>query len=188
MESGKKWMRFGALAACGLAVAAAWEFHERMILPLGQREMKTRHEIEELKGQVGHAEAVIAGIRALEKEAPGIRSELVRLQDEVPKGSAMVWLPKLVNEHFGSFGITVPLVRLNVSLPEPGLPGYEHDYWSVALPVDEEGRDIPTLLLAVADLDRANAPVRVLDFSIRPDPENPGGRIGSMNLGAIIPK
>jgi hypothetical protein len=94
----------------------------------------------------------------------------------------------MVKEHFARFDISVPLVRLNTIQEEPELPGFEHDYWSVALPITAEGRNIAAMLVAVAEFDQQNPFVKVLDFAIRPDPENPGGRVGLLNLTALIRK
>lgn len=188
MEPEKTWMRLGGLAVCALALWSGREYHSRFIAPLSQREMETLREAGDLGERVASARKTIAEIRAQEKDADRVRSELKRLQDELPAGAATVELPALVKRHFASVGIAVPLVRLNTTLDEPELPGYAHDYWSVALPIDAAGRNIPSMLLAVADLDQQNAFVRVLDFSIRPDSENPDGRVGLLNLVALIRK
>jgi hypothetical protein len=188
MELGKKWKRLGAVAVCGLALAASREFYGRSIAPLRQEETETLREIADLRERVESARKTIAEIREQEKDADRIRNELERIENDLPAGSAMVSVPALVSEHFARFGISVPLVRLNRTQDEPSIPGYGRGFWSVALPIDEAGRNIPILLVSVADLDQRNSFVRVLDFSIRPDPETPGGRIGTLNLTAVIRK
>jgi hypothetical protein len=82
----------------------------------------------------------------------------------------------------------VALVRLNTTRDEPNISGCERDFLSVALPIDDAGRNIPNVIAAVADLDQRNPFVRVLDFAIRADPENPARRVGSLNLAALIQK
>jgi hypothetical protein len=180
-------MRFGAIAVCALALAVGREFYVHSIAPFSQRETEALREAGDLGERVDGAQKTMADIQAQEKDADRVRSELERLRDELPADAAVA-VPALVKEHFARHGIVVPLVRLNTMQEEPELPGCEHGYWSVALPIDDAGRNITAMLLAVADFDQQNPFVRVLDFSIRPDPENPGGRVGSLNLAALVRK
>ena len=188
MESGKTAMRLGGLAACALALVAGWGYYAHSIAPLRLREAEISREVGELRVRVADARKTIAGIQAQENDADRVRSELDRLRDELPAGSAMVWLPALLKGHFARAGIAVPVVRLNTTQDEPELPGYGRGYWSAALPIDGAGRNIRTMLAAVADLEEQQPFLRVLDFAIRPDPENPKGRVGLLNLGTLIRK
>ena len=119
------------------------------------------------------------------QEAERVRRELDRLYRELLAGSAMFSMPPLVREHFARFGIPVRLVRMNSTKDEPDIPGHERSFWSVALPIDEGGRNIFKMLLAVADLDQEKPFLRVIDFAIRPDPENPTARMASMNVSVL---
>lgn len=188
MGAGKSFLWLGGLVVCVVALAAGREFYLRSIAPLGQQETETLQAVEDLRGRVENARKTIGGVREQEKGAERVRSALDRLHDELPKGSPAVVVPTLVKEHFARFGIAVHLVRMNTTQDTPGLKGYSDHYFSVALPVDAAGRDVPKMLTAVADFDQQSRFVRVLDFSIRPDPENPGGRVGSLNLTALTGK
>jgi hypothetical protein len=94
----------------------------------------------------------------------------------------------VLKAHFARCGIAVALVRMNSAQDAPGLPGYEHHYFSIALPIDEAGRNIATLLLTASGLGQQLPFVRLLDFSIHPDPEHLGGRVASLNLKALTRK
>jgi hypothetical protein len=188
MGSGKTRIRLFGLGICGLALAACWEVRIQWTLPLREQEAREQPALAELRGRLDDAKKTIDEIKAQEQAARAVRIDLARLRDEVPGGSAAVWLPELVKGHFARFGIAVPLVRLNATRDEADISGCERDYFSVALPIDEAGRNIPKLLGAVADLHQQKAFVRVLDFAIRPDPVNPGQRMGSVNLSVLVRK
>lgn len=188
MEDWKNDIRFRWLAAGGLAVVASWTFYAQSIAPLRQREKEARHSIAALKGQLADAREPIGAVRELEARVSRERGELNSLLKDLPAGSAMIWLPELVKGHFGSFGIAVEVVRLNTAVEEPGLPGYQRVYWSVALPIGEAARNVTGLLRAVAELEQQNSFVKVLDFSVQPNPENPGLRMGALNVAALVRK
>jgi hypothetical protein len=108
------------------------------------------------------------------------------LNTDLPAGSAQVWLPELVKKHFANAGLDVSIVRLNSIHEIPETRNFHRGYWSVGVPVDESGKNIRGLLTAVAQFERQNAFVRVLDFSIVPDPENPGKRLAGMNVTTLV--
>lgn len=188
MESSKTAVRLGGIAACALAMVAGREYYAQSIAPLRLRESETSRGAEELRERIADARKTIAEIRAQEKDAERVRGELARLREEMPAGAATVVLPALAKGHFDRNGIAVPVVRLNTTQDEPEQPGYEHGYWSAALPVDGAGRNIIGMLVAVADIEEEYPFLRVLDFAIRPEPENPQGRVGLLNLGTLIRK
>ena len=188
MERAQKDMRLRWLAAGGLALTAAWAFDQQALAPLRQRETEARGSIAALEARIADAHRAVGEVRALEAQVSSERSELDSLQNDLPAGSAMIWLPALVKGHFAHFGIAVTIVRLNTTLDEPGMPGNSRGYWSLALPIDEAGRNVTGLLFAVAALEQQHSFVRVLDFGIRPDPENPGRRVAGLNLAVLIRK
>ena len=188
MEARKKWARNGALLAGAMVLLAAWDYQAALLAPLRVQETQALREAADLGERIGKAQKLIAEVRPKEAAAAPIRKELDRLQRDIPAGAAMVALPALVKEHFGRSGIPVRLIRLNTTRNEPGIPGYERSFWSLALPIDEAGRNITPLLLAAAELDREHPFLKVLDFAIGPDPENPSGRIASLNLTTLMQK
>lgn len=185
-ESGNIWMRLCGVAAWVLALAVGWKYHDESMAPLRQREKEVQREIADLKGRIEGAQKVVAESAAREKDGARLKDELERLQKDYPEGSAMVWLPGLVKEHFDRAGITGLLSRLSTTQPEPDLPGHERGFWSMALKIDASGQRLATLLNAATDLDQRNSFVRVVDFSIRTDPENPSGRVGWFNVEALF--
>ena len=188
MESSTKPIRIGAIVACALALGAGRDFYTRSISPLLQKESEIQRESDAVDERIENARLTIAKTRTLETNADKSRSELERLQDELPAGSPMVSMPALVGEHFTRHGLNAPLIRLNTTREEPKIPGYRRGYWSLAVPIDKDGANIPTLLSTIADLEQQYAFLRVLDFAIRPDPENPDARVGLMNFASVIRK
>ncbi len=183
-----KWKRLGAVAACGLALAAGRELYVRTTAPLRQQEAKILRDVAALSRRIDAARKTIAEVQAQEKDVEAIRSKAERLQADCPPGSPVVWVPSLLRDHFARSGAAVLLTRLNAIQDEPNLPGHARGFWSAALPIDEAGHDIAALLEEVADLERQNPCVRVLDFAVRPDPENPGHRVALLNLTALSRK
>lgn len=188
MGSGTTWMRLGGMAACGMVLLLISEDYRRSIAPLRQRETETVRDARELRKRVEEAQATIAEIRALEMDVNGIRTEMDRAQADLPSGSAIASFPTWVKDRFAHSGIGVPLVRLTAAQDEPNALGYERGFWSVVLPIEEAGRNIPKLLTTVAEMDQQNSFVRVLNFEIRPDAEKPGGRVGLLNLATVLRK
>lgn len=188
MESEKSWVRLKTIATCGLILALGRAFDGQFIEPLRQRETEILREVEAFTKRLVDARTTTAGIQTQEKDAERVQSELARLQDEIPAGAATVAVPALVKQSFARFGLAMPLVSLNPTLDDPELPSFGLGHWFVALPIGDASRDVTTMLLAVADLDQQDSFVRVLTFHIRPDYDNPGRRVGSLNLGALIRK
>jgi len=181
----KKWIPAGVVLAIGLVLAAGWGWYRGTVGPLGEQEQEALRDAEDFAGRIENAQRTITEIKANDEEAERVRRELDRLYRELLAGSAMFSMPPLVREHFARFGIPIRLVRMNSTKDEPDIPGHERSFWSVALPIDEGGRNIFKMLLAVADLDQEKPFLRVIDFAIRPDPENPTARMASMNVSVL---
>jgi hypothetical protein len=188
MESGFTWMRLGVMAACAAALLLIAEDYRKSVAPLRKRQAEALRDVARLGKRIADAQKSIAGIRTRETEVDRIRDGIDKAQAGLPPGSAGDAFPAWVKEHFAHCGITVPAVRLDSVQDEPGVSGYERGLWSVDLPIDEAGRNIASLLGAVADLDQRDSFVRVLEFEIRPDPEKPGARLGSLNLATVLRK
>ena len=183
-----KWARYFAVLGSGLALLAGWKYESASLHTLRERETEAMREIADLSGRIEKAQEVLAAGRDEEGEAGRIQSELKRLQDALPTGSAMVSLPAIVKGHFESRGVPVQVIRLNATREEPGIPGYDRDFWSVAIPIEEAGRNMTKFLRSVADLDRENPFMRILDLAVRPDPMNPGRRLAMLNVTTLVRK
>lgn len=188
MKSGTTWMQLGGMAACGVVLLLISEDYRKSVAPLRQRETETLRDARELRERVADAQKTIAENRARRMDAEGIRGEIEQAQADLPSGSAGVAFPAWVKEQFGRSGIGVPVVRLTAAQDEPNASGYERGFWSVDLPIEDADRNVTKLLVVVADMDRENSFVRVLDFDIYPDPEKPGSRVGSLNLATVLRK
>ena len=188
MKSPTPWMWLAGLAALGLPLAAGWERYASSLALLRDLETASRWEAAKLDARIEKAQATIAEIQAKETAASRLRSELKRKEYAQPVGSAALWMPTLVKENFARSGIAVRLVRLNAMHDEPAISGYERGIWSVILPVEEARQNETKLRLAVAEIESQNPFMRVLDFAIRPDPENPSGRVVSLNFAALVRK
>ena len=186
--AGGKWARYFAVLGSVTALAAGWKYESASLDMLRNREAAALREIADLSGRIEKAEEVLASGRDEQGEADRIESELKRLQGELPTGSAMVSLPAMVKGHFESRGVPVQVIRLNTTREEPEIPGYERDFWSVAIPIEEAGRNMTKFLRAVADLDRENPFLRILELAVRPDPVNPGRRLATLNVTTLVQK
>ena len=175
---------FAAAAVAGMA----WWSCGQLTAPFVERERKDRDAVASLQGSIAEAREAIQQVRTLEGEAEAVRLRIGRLDEEIPAGPAMVWLPELVKQHFSHFGLSVAIVRMNTTRDVPDLSRHSRGYWSVGLPIEESSFKAAGAVLAVAEFEQQNPFVKVLDFAIRPDPEHPQGRIAVMNLTALIRK
>ncbi len=177
-----------AIVLTAIVATGAWGGYKYFVLPLEMRDAELADQTAVMRERTAGARRTIREIQAKENAAAAASIELGRLEKRLPAGAAMVWLPELLKTHFGGFGIAVPLVRFNTTQDEPELPGYSRGFWSVALPIDAAGQNIPKLLLAVTELEQQNSFVNLLDFAVRPDPEHPSGRVASINVSVLFRK
>ena len=78
--------------------------------------------------------------------------------------------------------------RLGAVLDVPDLAGYQRIYWAVGVNLPDGSRNIPRLLFAVAEIEEQYPFARVIDFAIRPDPEDPRCRAATVNIAVLVPK
>ena len=178
----------GGLLLSAAAAGVAWFSYVQSIAPLRQREREARIAITSLHERLEKARAAIQEVRTLESDAQTVRKQMDLLAKDLPAGSAMIWMPELLKQHFAAFGLHASTVRMNTVREEPDLPGFCRGYWSVGLPLTETSGSAMGSLLAVAEFEQQHPLVKVLDFAIRPDPENPDGRIALLNVAALIRK
>ena len=176
----------GGLLLGSVAVGVAWSSYAQSLAPVLQREREARGATANLSGRIARARSAIQEVHTLEGEAQEVRRQIDRLGQALPEGPANTWMPELLKQHFAAFGLRVCIVRMNTIREEPDLPGFCRGYWSVGLPLAEAGRSAAGSLLAVAEFEQQHPFVKVLDFAIRPDPENPQGRIALLNVAALI--
>lgn len=188
METGNKWMRRGAVTVCGLALAAGWQVYGRLIVPLKEQATEARRDVSDLKGRIEGARKTIAEIRALEQAANVTRRELQSLEGNIPRGSPLVWFPGQMEKHFRSMGLSGAVTRLNTAIDEPGQPDFERTYWAVELPVGVSSGDVRKACFAVAEIERVDPSIRVLDMEIRNDANDPTRHLLVMNVAILSRK
>jgi hypothetical protein len=176
---------FRGVFAVGTMLAAVLMYCQ-WIGPLKKRANDSQRRLVELRENLEPARETIQRVRTLEQKTAQARRELQGLKGDHPKGSALVWLPERAKEHFKQFGIAVTVIRLNTVQDEAGLPGYRRAYWGIGLPIENGEKSVNGLLLAVEQLERQNRFVRVIDFAIRPDVENPLLRTAAINIVALV--
>ena len=178
-------MARAVLAASGVAGMAWWACGQ-LIAPFLEREKADRSVIARLQEHTERARIAIREVQALESGSAAVRAKIAQLDNEIPAESAKVGVPALVKQHFAGFGLSEAIVRMNAVREEAALPGYSRGYWSVALPIPEADRSAAASLLAAAEFEQRHPFVKVVDFAIRPDPENPSRRIALLNVAALI--
>ena len=165
---------------------SAWLFFSHSIAPLRSQAKESTRKIGELQEQLDSVSKTLRRIKDAEQQTGEARASLNRRLSEFPHESAMSAIPKDIRKHFSGFGLPPSVIRLNTAQPEPNLPGWQRAYWSVGLPIAKTDSNLTALLLAVAELDRREPFVNVVDFAVQPYPENPGRRVASLNIMALI--
>lgn len=173
------------LGASGVA-AMAWWACGQLVAPSIEREKADRSAITSLQERIERARIAIREVQALESGSAAVHATVAQLEKEMPAQAAKVGLPELVKQQFGEFGLSVAIVRMNAVREEPVLPGYSRGFWSVAVPIQEGDHSAAGSLLAAAEFEQRHPFVKVVDFAIRPDPENPSRRIALLNVAALI--
>lgn len=186
--SARNWVRLFGVAAFGVALMMGWEFHIRAIVPLRHQETQVLRDVADLKGRIENAQKTIADIRIDEISAGNSAGEMGGRQPGVAQDLTAQSAPRLLKEHFPYFGIAQPDVRLTATNHEPDIPGYERTVWSVRVPIDGNDPNVGSLLRAAADLDPQRSHLRVLDFSLRPDPEDPERRLAAIHVSVLSRK
>ena len=171
-----------------LAAGVAWWACSPLITPYRELEKADRETIAGLRGQLNDAHSLIDNARTLESKTEALRSQMDRLDREIPGPSEQGLLPEQVKKHFARFGLSVSLVRMNRVEEEFDLSGYDRGYWSVSLPIANAQAKVAESLLAAAEFEQQHPFVKMRDFVIQPDPDNPQGRIALLNLEALIRK
>ena len=176
----QKWMRRFIMLAVTLVAGAM--FYEQTANHAVERQN------EALKARIADARRVIAEIQEDEARVKLAREKLDALHQDSPPTPALVWFPGRVKQHFDRFGPSGAVARLNTALDEPALPGFERSYWVVEMPVGKSPAEVREICLAISELERLNASVRVVDVAIRPGENNPDTKLMVVNLTVLAPK
>ena len=175
------------LPAC-VMLAAAWIFYTWWIAPLRKAEKQATEKIERLHGLLVDAHREVKDVQALEAELGRRRITHYRAAGDLPRGSAMAWIPDRLKQYFSRLGFNECTAQFNTSVDEPALSGYARTYWAVSLPIHDPVRDVGSFLAAVGQLEQTDPLIRVMDVAIGPDLHDPNRRTGVVNVGALARK
>src|SRR5436190_17487588 len=155
-------------------------------------EQSTNHTTERqnaaLKERIADARRTIAELQEQEARAKQERVKLDAIHEGAPPTPALVWFPRRVKQHFQQFE-PGPTTRLNTSVDEAALPGFERTYWAIEMAAGKTSSEAREICIAIAEFERLNPSVRVVDVAIRPDTDNPDApRLMVVNLSVLGPK
>ena len=154
-------------------------------------EQSTNHILERqnaaLKERIEDARRMIAEMQEQQARAKQERAELDAIHEGAPPTPALVWFPGRVKQHFQQFE-PGPATRLNTSVDEANLPGFERTYWAIEMAAGKTSSEAREICMAIAEFERLNASVRVVDVAIRPDTDNPEARLMVVNVSVLSPK
>lgn len=170
-----------------LLLGVGWSY-ERSLASFQQRETDARAEVARLAERIATTRSTIQEARSLENEAQEARKQIARLGDDLPAGPAAKWMPALLAQHLTARGMKTCVIQMGTIREEPDLPGFLRSSWSVGLPLAEGSGNTAGPLFAMAGFKQHHPFVRVLDFAIRTDPENPRQRIAHFNLAVLMRK
>ena len=176
---------FWSACALGLALLSA-VVQAPSILSLRQRNDDLRRRLPNLRQAIDSAERTLKQVRELEQQTAQARADIQQLFGEHHGESALVWFPNHLREHLDHFGIHEAMIRLNTVRNDETLTGYRRAYWGVGMPVENGTKDLTQLLYAAAELEEKDRFVKVLDFAVRPDAEDPQRRTVAINLMALV--
>lgn len=189
-ESPKRTRKGKLLVLAGFLIAGSWALHHhsQSLIPILEQEKANRDSIAKLNGQLESARRDLDAIKASERRATGARAELIQWSQERPMGPPIVWFPGKLKEHLHRLGITEAGIRLNTELPEPGVSEFTRTYWHVNLPPQEGLQSITALLSAVAEIERLEPWVKIMDCVFHSDADAKSSTAGGFNVEALIRK
>lgn len=166
--------------------AASWLVYGQELAPHYASEAEQSAAVTALADKLHRTRLAIRDAqRAEQRVAPALR-ELEDLRRPIPAGPAATWFPALLTDHLSKFQLTASGIRLVALRQDQKQPGTERGYWSVGISAGPRGQEIGKILLAVADLETRYPFMRLVNFSIDPNPEKPGERIAAVNVTSLI--
>ncbi len=186
LASGTEMLR--GLVPVLLAAGLAWAASDSSIKPHREREKVDRDATAGLEEKIERAHAAIRETRTPESQDLALAWEIDRLEQEMPGPSTPVLLPEELKQRFARHGLSVSTVRLVKVHEDSDLPGYQRGHWAAEVPIGEAGHKVAEALLAVAEFEQHHLFVRIQEFVIRSDPEDPARRIAFLNVTALFRK
>ena len=164
------------LTICTVGISAVVLFHRLGVSAPERRERDLRTRIAGLAAETNAARHAIEDVRALELECTRIRARLAGRDRISPGSPALVWFPEKMREHFHRFGIEKVSARVNTTISEPALRGFERIFWTITLPVLPDAADLKRALLAVCELETTESQLCIVGVGVSGDAQSIGGR------------
>jgi len=173
---------------CGTALVLAWQFQIWMLHPLNLQHEDFIRQRTELQNNLRSAHEKLVAIKDSEVKVGEARATLNRLLGQHRDTPTMVSFPNEMEAHFSHFGFSSAVVRFVTAREDRDLPGYQRVYWSIGLPIPRTDRNVAGLLLTLSDLEKQDRFIKVIDFALQPDAEDPSLRTASINLMILSEK
>ena len=171
-------------AVCAAVVSALLELKWTSALSPDNGAMEQKRT--ELAEFLRKTRASIPQLRETGAESEQAFGELRALYAEHPESAPTVWFPERIKECLDPFGRAESVVRLNTVTDEDRLPGYRRAYWSIGIPVASGPFATTKLLTMIAAIEEQNRYVRLVDFALRADVEDPNQQTALLNVAAIL--
>lgn len=175
-----------ATIAASLTAGLAWWMSNELLEPGRRQADELRRNVRGLQEKIARSRAAVQSVRDLEVAAATARMQMEELERRLPRGPVTIWLPELLKKHFARFGVEGTTVRMNTMRAVPDLSGYSRGYWSLGVPIREGNHSDLGTFLAAAELEKQHPYVKVVDFAIRPEPEDPKRRIALLNVSVLV--
>jgi hypothetical protein len=175
------------MCAAATTAAVGWYYYGT-IVPGMEHGKAMGSEVVELGMRSDKLSQEIKRLQLLEEEAAAAREQAANLGIDAPSGSPMIWIAAHLQNHFERFGYAKPAVRFTSAQPEAELPGYQRMCWTIGLPLTRAPRDFQKALLAVAELEKAEPRMRLIEFATLPDPERPGEENVAATMEVFVPE
>ena len=191
MKAGLKLRRLllsrGGLLIALLIIAVAYSYR-RWIRPIEVNRVELSQRSEEVGERIRRAENEMKRIKERQQHGSAIRQTLSALHKNLPEDPAIIWFPSRVKTMFSRLGVSEVNVRLNKTVPERLLLGFERNYWLLSVPPQGEARKMTDVLQAVVQIEQQDSFVQIEGLSFHLETEEPGGVTGYVNLSAFVSK
>lgn len=176
------------LLSGGLLGLALWNGHLQLQAhgALREREQANRRRIAALRGQLESAHLAMEEIKVIAQQEATARAELDRWSRERQSGPTVVWFPLWLKAQLRRVGIVEAQIRLNIEVPEPGLPGFKRTCWHVNLPPQAGLRSMNEVMLAVKEIEQRERFVKILDCTFLAATAEPHWPAGGFNVEALV--
>ena len=191
MKAGMKLRRLllsrGGILVAVLLIAVAYSYR-RWIRPIEVSRADLSQRSEDVGERIRRAENEMKRIKERQQHGSAIRQTLTALHKNLPEDPAIIWFPSRVKMMFSQLGVSEVNVRLNKTVPERLLLGFERNYWLLSVPPQGDARKMTDILQAVAQIEQQDSFVQIAGLAFHLKTAEAGGITGYVNLSAFVPK